>query len=63
MRYLDENQITIPIKNIEEDPIALKELVAKTGRYTVPCLFIDGQPIYESSDIIAWFASNTQKLG
>lgn len=25
-----------------------------TGRQTVPCLFIDEQPMFESLDIIAW---------
>lgn len=24
----------------------------------VPCLFIDGKPLYESSDIIAWAQEN-----
>ncbi|WP_373454247.1 glutathione S-transferase N-terminal domain-containing protein [Halanaerobium congolense] len=24
----------------------------------VPCLFIDGEPLYESSDIINWLKSN-----
>ena len=29
-------------------------LYAATGRTTVPCLFIDGAPLFESLDIIAW---------
>lgn len=28
------------------------------GKRQVPCLFIDGKPLYESSDIIAWFEQN-----
>ena len=31
---------------------------AKGGKRQVPCLFIDGKPLYESSDIIAWFEQN-----
>lgn len=31
---------------------------AKGGKHQVPCLFIDGKPLYESSDIIAWFEQN-----
>lgn len=31
---------------------------AKDGKRQVPCLFIDGKPLYESSDIIAWFEQN-----
>ena len=30
----------------------------KGGKRQVPCLFIDGKPLYESSDIIAWFEQN-----
>lgn len=30
------------------------DLIAATGRSTVPCLFIDGTPLFESLDIIAW---------
>ena len=29
-------------------------LYRQTGRTQVPCLFIDGQPMFESADIIAW---------
>jgi glutaredoxin len=24
------------------------------GKHQVPCLFIDGDPMYESDDIVAW---------
>jgi len=30
------------------------DLVEKTGRTQVPCLFIDGEPMFESADISAW---------
>lgn len=30
------------------------DLRSTTGRTTVPCLFIDGTPLFESRDIIAW---------
>ncbi len=39
------------------DPENLAKLEEMTGRRTVPCLFIDGKPMWESSDIIQYFKS------
>jgi glutaredoxin len=36
------------------DPEARAELAAATGRTQVPCLFVDGEPLFESADINAW---------
>ena len=30
------------------------DLMSKTGRTQVPCLFIDGAPMFESMDIVLW---------
>lgn len=54
-RYLDEKGIQIPFKDIELDSEALETLMRVGGRAQVPCLFIDGKPLYESLDIIQWF--------
>lgn len=35
-----------------------KRLVEVGGKQQVPCLFIDGQPLYESADIIAWLETH-----
>ena len=37
------------------------DLQEKTGRTQVPCLFIDGEPLFESLDIIAWLAANVAR--
>ena len=34
----------------------------KTGRNTVPCLYIDDTPMFESSDIINWVQKNAEKI-
>ena len=39
-------------------PVAEQTLIAVGGKRQVPCLFIDGKPLYESSDIIAWIRKN-----
>lgn len=44
------------------DPIASARHLEKTGRRTVPCLYIDDEPMFESSDIISWLKENASKL-
>ena len=44
----------IALKNIHADESARQTLIAVGGKQQVPCLFIDGSPLYESSDIVAW---------
>ncbi len=45
------------IHKSEEDR---RTLVETGGKEQVPCLFIDGQPLYESMDIIAWLKAHPQ---
>ena len=35
-------------------------LIEIGGKQQVPCLFIDGKPLYESDDIIAWLHEHPQ---
>ncbi|MDO5754704.1 MAG: glutathione S-transferase N-terminal domain-containing protein [Tissierellia bacterium] len=42
----------IDFKNIKEDEKHHQRLVEDGGQDMVPCLFIDDQPMYESSDIV-----------
>lgn len=52
------NGVTIPERNISTDSDAEQTLIAVGGKRQVPCLFIDGAPLYESGDIIAWVQKN-----
>lgn len=56
--FLASNGISIPQRNITTDRTAEQHLIAVGGKRQVPCLFIDGKPLYESSDIIAWAQEN-----
>lgn len=56
--FLADNGVTIPERNISIDSDAEQTLIAVGGKRQVPCLFIDGKPLYESSDIIAWAQKN-----
>lgn len=51
----------VTLHNIHLNEEDRKYLVEKGGKQQVPCLFIDGKPMYESNDIIEWFAANPQK--
>ncbi|MDU6065321.1 MAG: glutathione S-transferase N-terminal domain-containing protein, partial [Anaerococcus sp.] len=50
--FLEENNIKLEIVNINEDRDAMMELIQKGGKRQVPCLFHDGEYMYESNDII-----------
>ena len=55
LRAMDQNGWGgITLKDIHADAEADATLVAVGGKRQVPCLFIDGEPMYESLDIIAW---------
>lgn len=52
--YMADNGIELPLRDIDSDPEARAELERVGGKVQVPCLFIDGKPMYESDDIIAY---------
>lgn len=56
--FMRSRGIEIPLRNISIDSEAARTLVSVGGKQQVPCLFIDGKPLYESSDIIAWLDAN-----
>ncbi|MDO4796846.1 MAG: glutathione S-transferase N-terminal domain-containing protein [Coriobacteriales bacterium] len=47
-------QDKITLKNILTSQQNAKTLVRVGGKRQVPCLFIDGVPMYESDDIVAY---------
>ncbi|WP_073998207.1 glutaredoxin family protein [Anaerococcus urinomassiliensis] len=56
--FMNENNIEIEIVNIEEDRDAMNELIEKGGKRQVPCLYHDGEYLYESDDIIKFLGQN-----
>ncbi len=40
---------------------AAERLLAVGGKMQVPCLFIDGEPLYESMDIIKWLEEHSEE--
>ena len=58
LTFLEAHQRELPLRDIDHDPAARDELLKTGGKTQVPCLFIDGQPLYESDDIIAWLRAH-----
>ena len=55
-----EGRTDIELHDIHENASDRERLIKEGGKEQVPCLFIDGKPLYESSDIIAWLKAHPQ---
>jgi glutaredoxin 2 len=64
LRKIDELDLRekIVYKNTLEDPANAVSHQERTGRSTVPCLYINNQPLFESLDIIKWLDENAEKI-
>ena len=61
MSYISSSGRTdIIYRDIIDDPEAAETLIQTGGKKQVPCLFIDGAPMYESMDIINWLEQHPQ---
>ena len=60
LQWLSEHNLDIPKTNTMEDMEAFNHLYTTTGRAQVPCLFIDGNPMHESDDIVEWLDKKNQ---
>lgn len=58
IQYMERNNIEVEMANIHADPKNKEELIKLGGKEQVPMLLIDGEPLYESSDIINWLKEN-----
>ncbi len=58
MRYMKKNDIEVEMMDIKADPKNQEDLIKIGGMDQVPMLLIDGDPLYESDDIIQWFKDN-----
>ena len=56
--YLDSIHKKVPMKNVSENRMYREELKRLGGKPQVPCLMIDGRPLYESDLIIKWLSDN-----
>ncbi len=56
----EEGRSDIEYHDIHKNEEDRRTLVDVGGKQQVPCLFIDGTPLYESDDIISWLKNNPQ---
>ena len=54
MRHVEGKDLGIEMKDTRMDREARAHLRKVTRRTQVPCLFVDGKPLFESADIIRW---------
>lgn len=62
LQAINELGIEVIYCDIMNDTSALERHVKTTGRRTVPCLYIDDKPMFESRDIINWLQQNKDKI-
>jgi glutaredoxin len=61
LRCLRESGRTdVALLDIVEREDNRERLLREGGKAQVPCLFMDGKPLYESGDIVAWLEQNPQ---
>ena len=58
INYLKKEHKKIPTKDIGRDKNAATELIRIGGKRQVPCLVINGNALYESSDILNWLKAH-----
>ncbi|MBX2796259.1 MAG: glutaredoxin [Myxococcales bacterium] len=62
MAALQQLDLTVAMRDTLREPEARQELLQATGRTQVPCLFVDGQPLLESADIIDWLRAYAENV-
>ena len=60
-RHLEKLGLVVTTRELQGGPSVREELIEKTGRGQVPCLFIDDQPLFESADIMEWLSRYAEK--
>lgn len=58
--YIESNNLKAQIvyHDVDEEGLSGEAMIEKLGSDQVPCLVIDGKPMLESDDIIAWLGDN-----
>ena len=62
INFIEAQNIQMTYKNIHEEGAARDELMKIGGKSQVPCMFVDGKPLYESNDIIEWLKENLESV-
>ncbi len=60
MRVINHLNIDVEYRDTRMDRKWREDLLRRTNRTQVPCLFIDGEPMFESMDIVTWLKAEFQ---
>ena len=61
LKYIAETgRSDVIVRDTVQEPSNKEELIRIGGKDQVPCLMIDGQPLYESMDIIQWLLDHPE---
>jgi glutaredoxin len=61
-KWLDDNHKSVNTIIVDDNKQARDELKRIGGKTQVPCLIIDGYPLYGSKDIIRWMQTHPERL-
>lgn len=59
---IDDLGVEVELSNIQTDKSKAEKLIKDTGKRTVPCLYIDQKPMFESAEIVRWLKQNHPHL-
>lgn len=62
MNTIDKLAIKVEMRDIISNTSNRERLIKDTGRQTVPCLYIDNKPMFESRDISQWLNDHKDQL-
>ena len=62
LTVIDELNLDIPIRNTRTHSAFRQDLIQRTGRSQVPCLFIEGKALFESLDIVAYLHQHQAQI-
>lgn len=56
--YVEEKNLEVELIDVTNDVKLQKEVESLGGKYQVPMMTVDGEPMYESDDIVDWLKEN-----
>jgi glutaredoxin 3 len=62
LEVIQDLDLKVDMLDISVHAEHFQRLVSDTGRRTVPCLYIDNDPMFESGDIINWLQTNRNNI-
>jgi glutaredoxin len=62
LESIEQLNLKVEMRNTRSSQEHYQTLIKDTGRRTVPCLYIDGKPMHESREIVAWLEKNQGSL-